>query len=80
MLLLPCATMLAHAHSAPTLNQCWLAACAPQRGSAMFFIIKDLATVNHMYRFSLSVFMALFKQALGQVRRGCMITCDNFMT
>lgn len=38
-----------------------------QRGSAMYFLIKDLATINHMYRFSLSIFTTLFKQALNQV-------------
>jgi hypothetical protein len=34
----------------------------------MFFLIKDLAALNHMYRFSLTAFMHLFKQALSQVR------------
>lgn len=33
-----------------------------QRGSALYFLIKDLATVNHMYQFSLSVFLTLFRK------------------
>eukprot|EP00983_Pelagomonas_calceolata_P094823 1157927-Pelagomonas_calceolata.AAC.4 len=38
------------------------------RGSTMYFLIKDLSTINHMYRFSLSVFTTLFKKALNQRR------------
>jgi len=37
-----------------------------KRGSTMYFLIKDLSTINHMYRFSLSVFTTLFKKALNQ--------------
>jgi dynein heavy chain 2, cytosolic len=33
-------------------------------GSKLFFIIKTLHTVNHMYQFSLSSFLVLFKQSL----------------
>lgn len=36
------------------------------RGSAMYFLIKDLATINHMYQFSLGSFLTLFKKALSQ--------------
>lgn len=30
----------------------------------MFFLLRDLPTINHMYRFSLPAFLALFKRAL----------------
>ena len=30
------------------------------RGSLMFFLLQDLSTINHMYRFSLSTFLKLF--------------------
>ena len=32
------------------------------RGSALFFLMQDLQGLNHMYRFSLSVFLGLVKQ------------------
>jgi dynein heavy chain 2 len=35
------------------------------RGSAMYFLIKDLATINHMYQFSLGSFLTLFKKVSG---------------
>lgn len=38
------------------------------RGSTMYFLIKDLCTVNHMYQFSLAAFLMLFRKALSQVR------------
>lgn len=37
-----------------------------QRGSAMYFLIKDLSTINHMYQFSLGAFLQLFRVALSQ--------------
>jgi hypothetical protein len=36
------------------------------RGSAMFFLTRDLRTLNHMYQFSLNSFITLFKAALGR--------------
>jgi hypothetical protein len=33
----------------------------------MYFLIKDLSTINHMYQFSLASFLVLFKGALSQV-------------
>lgn len=36
----------------------------------MYFLIKDLSAINHMYQFSLASFLTLFKAALGQVRCG----------
>eukprot|EP00798_Chlamydomonas_sp_ICE-L_P023166 gene23167-30374_t len=36
------------------------------RGSVMYFLIKDLCTINHVYQFSLGVFIMLFKKALSQ--------------
>lgn len=30
----------------------------------MFFTLRDLAAVNHMYQFSLAVFLSLFRKAL----------------
>ena len=38
-----------------------------QRGSSMYFLIRDLAALNHMYQFSLGTFLMLFKRALDQV-------------
>ncbi|KAK3283536.1 hypothetical protein CYMTET_8768 [Cymbomonas tetramitiformis] len=35
-----------------------------ERGSKMFFLMHDLRTLNHMYQFSLSVFIHIFKKAL----------------
>jgi len=37
-----------------------------ERASIMFFLMRDLRTLNTMYQFSLSVFTQLFKQALGE--------------
>ncbi len=34
----------------------------------MYFLIKDLAALNHMYCFSLGVFLSLFRTALMQAR------------
>ena len=34
------------------------------RGSLMFFLLQDLSTINHMYRFSLSTFLKLFNRSL----------------
>ena len=34
-------------------------------GADMFFLICDLRVVNHMYQFSLPVFLWLFKKTLG---------------
>jgi hypothetical protein len=31
----------------------------------MYFLIKDLATINHMYQFSLGSFLTLFKKVSG---------------
>ncbi|MEW5298927.1 MAG: hypothetical protein WDW36_001997 [Sanguina aurantia] len=39
------------------------------RGSMMFFTLRDLAAVNHMYQFSLAVFLSLFKRALSETSR-----------
>ncbi|KAG1663699.1 hypothetical protein FOA52_013267 [Chlamydomonas sp. UWO 241] len=36
------------------------------RGSTMYFLIKDLSTLNSMYQFSLSAFLLLFKAALSE--------------
>ena len=33
-------------------------------GSRLFFLIRDLSKINHMYQFSLTIFLGLFKQAL----------------
>lgn len=30
----------------------------------MFFLMQDLRAINHMYQYSLTVFLALFKKAL----------------
>ena len=38
------------------------------RGSALFFLIQDLQGLNHMYRFSLSVFLGLVKQVTAQAQ------------
>ena len=35
-----------------------------EHGSAMYFVICDLAKINNMYRFSLASFLLLFKRAL----------------
>ena len=35
-----------------------------QQGSLMFFLMRDLRALNHMYQFSLTLFVRLFKQAL----------------
>ncbi|XP_063970614.1 cytoplasmic dynein 2 heavy chain 1 [Lytechinus pictus] len=35
-----------------------------ENGSALFFVISDLAKLNNMYRFSLSAFLRLFSKAL----------------
>eukprot|EP00955_Chlamydomonas_euryale_P062254 358327-Chlamydomonas_euryale.AAC.1 len=35
-----------------------------ERGSTMYFLIKDLSTLNSMYQFSLAAFLYLFKAAL----------------
>ncbi|KAJ9505746.1 hypothetical protein QJQ45_029247, partial [Haematococcus lacustris] len=37
-----------------------------QRGSSMYFLMRDLSALNHMYQFSLGVFLALFRRALDQ--------------
>lgn len=43
-----------------------------QRGSAMYFLIRDLAALNNMYQTSLSAFLAIFRKSLGtQVCPGC---------
>ncbi|DBA00111.1 TPA: hypothetical protein N0F65_000402 [Lagenidium giganteum] len=34
-------------------------------GAKMFFLVKQLSAVNHMYRFSLASFLTLFKATLG---------------
>ncbi|GLI62890.1 cytoplasmic dynein 1b heavy chain [Volvox africanus] len=34
------------------------------RGSVMYFLLLDLQALNHMYTFSLSVFLSLFRKAL----------------
>lgn len=34
------------------------------RGSAMYFLIRDLAALNNMYATSLAVFLQLFRRAL----------------
>jgi len=36
------------------------------RGSLMFFLLQDLSTINHMYRFSLSTFLKLFDGSLAR--------------
>jgi len=36
------------------------------RGSLMFFLLQDLSTINHMYRFSLSTFLKLFDSSLAR--------------
>ena len=38
------------------------------RGSALFFLMQDLQGLNHMYRFSLSVFLSLVKQVTAQAQ------------
>lgn len=38
------------------------------RGSALFFLMQDLQGLNHMYRFSLSVFLGLVKQVIAQAQ------------
>jgi hypothetical protein len=35
-----------------------------QKGSVMFFLIRDLIPINHMYQFSLAMFLNLFRGAL----------------
>mmetsp|Transcript_33539 Transcript_33539/g.74227 ORF Transcript_33539/g.74227 Transcript_33539/m.74227 type:complete len:2007 (+) Transcript_33539:3-6023(+) len=56
-----------------------------QRGSVMYFLIKDLATVNHMYQFSLGVFLTLFRKALahdtppGNVTSRIAVLCDTLL-
>lgn len=37
------------------------------RGSSMYFLIRDLSALNHMYQTSLSMFLQLFKRALASV-------------
>ncbi|KAK9815706.1 hypothetical protein WJX72_008353 [[Myrmecia] bisecta] len=34
------------------------------RGAALFFLMRDLRALSHMYQFSLNVFLGLFKKAL----------------
>ena len=36
----------------------------------MYFLIKDLSTINSMYQFSLGAFLTLFRAALAQVGGG----------
>ena len=33
-------------------------------GSALFFLLRDMRVVNHMYAFSLAIFLELFARAL----------------
>jgi hypothetical protein len=35
-----------------------------QRGSDIFFLMRDLRRLNHMYQFSLATFLRLFRKAL----------------
>lgn len=35
-----------------------------KNGSKLFFFVKQLSAVNHMYRFSLGTFISLFRQTL----------------
>lgn len=35
-----------------------------ENGSALYFVISDLAKINNMYRFSLASFLRLFQRAL----------------
>ena len=35
-----------------------------ERGALMFFLMRDLRSLNHMYQFSLNLFLRLFKHAL----------------
>ena len=37
-----------------------------ERGSRMYFLIAELATINHMYQFSLAVFVKLFQLTLNK--------------
>lgn len=34
------------------------------RGAAIYFVLRQLLSLNHMYQFSLGVFLSLFKRAL----------------
>jgi dynein heavy chain 2 len=36
------------------------------KGSAAFFLIKDLRNLSHMYQFSLTMFLSLFRRALAE--------------
>lgn len=36
-----------------------------REGAKLFFLVKQLSAVNHMYRFSLAAFLALFRATLG---------------
>jgi len=40
-------------------------------GSVIFFLIRDLSRLNHMYRFSLAVFLRLFTKALHILKTQC---------
>jgi len=46
-------------------------------GSILFFLMKDLPSVNHMYQFSLTIFLRLFGQALAMNKEAVGDTSDK---
>ena len=40
-----------------------------ENGSALYFVISDLAKINNMYRFSLAAFLRLFQRSLSDARQ-----------
>ena len=41
-----------------------------QKGSRMYFLLKNMSQINHMYRYSLESFVLLFKRALESKQQG----------